>query len=135
MAPLTNATPDIPDEVRQRRQQLAARSAAATYCHGIRSVSLSGRCGDLVHLADALPSGRPFALLESVRAYTALTDPSGARAVLRQANDIFNKRPDLGDLPPQVEELRAYLETMQAESRHPRAPSPSSGSQRPRSGM
>jgi hypothetical protein len=55
--------------------------------------------------------------------------------VLRQANDIFNKRPDLGDLPPQVEELRAYLETMQAESRHPRAPSPSSGSQRPRSGM
>ena len=49
------------------------------------------------------------ALLELGRAYLALGDPSGVRAVLRQAQDIFQQRPDLGVLPQQAAELRAKL--------------------------
>ena len=47
----------------------------------------------------ALPVVSAQALLEMARAYIALADPGGARAVLRQASDIFQQRPDLGNLP------------------------------------
>ena len=47
----------------------------------------------------ALPVVSVQALLEMARAYIALADAGGARAVLRQANDIFQQRPDLGVLP------------------------------------
>ena len=40
--------------------------------------------------------------------------PSGVRAVLRQARDIFEQRPDLGVLPQQAAELRARLTTITA---------------------
>jgi LuxR family maltose regulon positive regulatory protein len=49
-------------------------------------------------------------LLELARAYLALDDPAGARAALRQARDVLQQRPDLGDLPAQVRELEAVLE-------------------------
>jgi LuxR family transcriptional regulator, maltose regulon positive regulatory protein len=52
------------------------------------------------------------ALLELARAYIALGDPDGAHAVLRQADDIFRQRPDLGVLPAQADELRTRLATM-----------------------
>ncbi len=67
-------------------------------------------------LTYALPVESARALLEMARAYIALADPGGARAVLRQANDIFKQRPDLGNLPQQADELRAKVETIQAES-------------------
>jgi LuxR family maltose regulon positive regulatory protein len=66
-------------------------------------------------LTYALPVISARALLEMARAYIALTDPGGARAVLRQANDIFQQRPALGNLPQQADELRAKVETVQAE--------------------
>ena len=39
-------------------------------------------------------------------AYLTLGDSGGVVAVLRQANDIFLQRPDLGLLPQQAAELR-----------------------------
>ena len=51
------------------------------------------------------------------RTYLALGDPNGARAVLRQAQDIFEQSPDLGVLPQQAAELRAKLSTTTAGTR------------------
>ena len=56
-------------------------------------------------LTYALPVVSAQALLEMAQAYIALADPGGARAVLRQASDIFQQRPDLGNLPDIAEEL------------------------------
>jgi LuxR family maltose regulon positive regulatory protein len=63
-------------------------------------------------LTYALPVVSVQALLELARAYIALGDPDGAHAVLRQAGDIFQQRPNLGILPAQADELRARLATM-----------------------
>jgi LuxR family transcriptional regulator, maltose regulon positive regulatory protein len=49
-------------------------------------------------------------LLELGRAYLALDDLAGARAVLRQASDVLALRPNLGTLPAEVQELRSSLE-------------------------
>ena len=46
------------------------------------------------------------ALLKLARAYIALADPHGARAVLGQADDILQQRPDLGVLGQQADQLR-----------------------------
>jgi LuxR family maltose regulon positive regulatory protein len=80
-----------------RAQELAARAAM------LRPV-----------LTYALPHASLLALVELARVYIALTDTSGARAVLRQANDILRRRPALGTLAHQVQELQKTLETMQA---------------------
>jgi LuxR family transcriptional regulator, maltose regulon positive regulatory protein len=50
--------------------------------------------------------------LELGCAYLVLNDAAGARTVLRQARDILQRRPDLGVLPDQAEELHAKLETL-----------------------
>ncbi len=50
------------------------------------------------------------ALLQLGHAYLALGDPGGVLAVLRQAQDIFQQRPDLGILPRQAADLRMELE-------------------------
>jgi LuxR family maltose regulon positive regulatory protein len=60
-------------------------------------------------LTYALPVVSVQALLELARAYIALGDPDGAHAVLRQADDIFQQRPNLGVLPAQANELRTRL--------------------------
>jgi LuxR family maltose regulon positive regulatory protein len=49
-------------------------------------------------------------LLELGRAYLALNDAAGVRAVLWQARDVLRARPDLGRLPVQVEELWSSLD-------------------------
>ena len=51
-------------------------------------------------------------LVELARTYLALEDTAGAREVLRQARDILQKRPDLGVLPKEVDELESKLDTM-----------------------
>ena len=63
-------------------------------------------------LTYALPVISAQALLELARAYIALGDSSGAQAVLRQAQDIFQQRPDLGVLPDEAARLRATLATI-----------------------
>jgi LuxR family maltose regulon positive regulatory protein len=67
-----------------------------------------------VHLRPLLTSSMPHrsvqTLLELAQAYLALDDVAGARAVLRQADEIIRQRPDLGVLPGQAADLRATLD-------------------------
>jgi LuxR family transcriptional regulator, maltose regulon positive regulatory protein len=60
-------------------------------------------------LSYALPVVSAQTLLELARCYITLGDTGGARAVLRQAQDIFHQRPGLGDLPRQAAELQTRL--------------------------
>jgi LuxR family transcriptional regulator, maltose regulon positive regulatory protein len=62
-------------------------------------------------LTHAIPWLAVQTLLELGRAYLALDDLAGARAVLRQAQDTLQLRPKLGILPAQVQELRSRLDT------------------------
>ena len=61
-------------------------------------------------LTSAMPHRSVQTLLELARAYLGLDDPAGARAVLRQADDIIRRRPDLGVLPGQAANLKATLD-------------------------
>ncbi len=63
-------------------------------------------------LTYALPVVSAQTLLELARTYIALGDSSGAQTVLRQAQDIFQQRPDLGVLPEQAATMRATLGTI-----------------------
>jgi LuxR family maltose regulon positive regulatory protein len=72
-------------------------------------------------LTYALPAVSVQALLEMARSYIALTDPAGAAAVLTQAHDIFQQRPDLGVLPQRAAELRSRLATIRAGAAGPSA--------------
>jgi LuxR family maltose regulon positive regulatory protein len=63
-------------------------------------------------LTSAMPHRSVQTLLELGRAYLALDDTAGARAVLRQAGDIIRQRPSLGVLPRQAAELAATLEAI-----------------------
>jgi LuxR family maltose regulon positive regulatory protein len=61
-------------------------------------------------LTYALPVVSVQALLELAHAYVGLTDPSGALAVLEQAEAILRRRPQLGLLPDDVRRLRERLD-------------------------
>jgi LuxR family maltose regulon positive regulatory protein len=63
-------------------------------------------------LTSAMPWLAVQTLLELCRAYLALDDAAGARAVLRQANDVLQQRPGLGILVGQADELRARLDRL-----------------------
>jgi LuxR family maltose regulon positive regulatory protein len=63
-------------------------------------------------LTYALPVVSAQALLELAHAYILLTDPEGARAVLRQMQDILRQRPGLGLLATKADELRSSLNRM-----------------------
>jgi LuxR family transcriptional regulator, maltose regulon positive regulatory protein len=62
-------------------------------------------------LTYAMPYLAVQTLLELGRVCLALDDAAGARVVLRQARDILRRRPDLGILPTQVDELRSKVDT------------------------
>jgi LuxR family maltose regulon positive regulatory protein len=63
-------------------------------------------------LSSAMPHRAVQTLLELARAYLALGDALGVRAVLGQARDVLRRRPDLGILPKEVEELRSQLDAI-----------------------
>ena len=65
-------------------------------------------------LTYALPVVSVQALLELTRSCIALADPGGAAAVLGQAHDILQQRPDLGVAPGQAEELQSRLAKIKA---------------------
>jgi LuxR family maltose regulon positive regulatory protein len=65
-------------------------------------------------LTYALPYLSIQTRLELALAYLALADAGGARTMLREIDTIMRRRPDLGTLPAQVEELRSALNTMRA---------------------
>jgi LuxR family maltose regulon positive regulatory protein len=54
--------------------------------------------------------------LELARAYVALTDVAAARTVLREADEVLRRRPDLGILGRQAGELWARLDAVHAEA-------------------
>jgi LuxR family maltose regulon positive regulatory protein len=58
-------------------------------------------------LTYAIPWVAVQTLLEMVHAHLALNDAAGARALLREANDILRRRPDLGTLPEQAAQLHS----------------------------
>jgi LuxR family maltose regulon positive regulatory protein len=62
-------------------------------------------------LTYALPYLAVQALLELSRVCLALEDAAGARVVLRQARDVLRRRPDLGILAAQFDELWSKLDT------------------------
>jgi LuxR family maltose regulon positive regulatory protein len=62
-------------------------------------------------LTYAMPHRAVQTLLELARVYLMLDDLAAARAVLGQAEDILQRRPNLGVLPAQVQELRGSLDT------------------------
>ena len=62
-------------------------------------------------LTHAMPWYSVHCLLELARAYVAMSDADGARAVLSQADEIIRKRPNLG---PVVTEVRALREQMRS---------------------
>jgi LuxR family maltose regulon positive regulatory protein len=63
-------------------------------------------------LTYAIPGFAVQTLLELGCTYLMLDDIAGARTVLRQARGILQRRPDLGILPDQAEELQAKLDTL-----------------------
>jgi LuxR family transcriptional regulator, maltose regulon positive regulatory protein len=63
-------------------------------------------------LTSAMPWLAVQTLLELGHAYLALDDAAGAKAVLRQANDVVQQRPGLGILVGQADELHAKLDTL-----------------------
>jgi LuxR family maltose regulon positive regulatory protein len=68
-------------------------------------------------LTHTLPHLSAQARLELSRAYLALADAGGARTMLREADALLRRRPELGTLPAQVEEVRGSLAAI-----HARAP-------------
>ena len=67
-------------------------------------------------LTYALPHLAIQTRLELARVYLALADAAGAATMLREIESILRRRPDLGTLLVQVDELRASLETMHTQA-------------------
>jgi len=65
-------------------------------------------------LTHAIPWNAVLVRLELIRALLALADPAGARALLREIDDITRRRPDLGTLIEQVEEARRQVRALPA---------------------
>jgi LuxR family maltose regulon positive regulatory protein len=65
-------------------------------------------------LTHAIPHVAVQTLLELARVYVALADAAGARAVLRQARDVLQQRPELGMLSKEHVELQTKLDTMRS---------------------
>lgn len=63
-------------------------------------------------LSAAIPGESVQILTEMARAYVEMSDVVGARALIREADDIVIQRPDLGVLPNQLEVLRSSLSAL-----------------------
>ncbi len=86
-------------------------SRAAAHCSDISQARFYlGRASRLRPLLTyALPVVSVQALLEMTRCYITLGDLMGAAAVLAQAQEILQQRPDLGVLPEVADQLQASL--------------------------
>jgi LuxR family maltose regulon positive regulatory protein len=72
-------------------------------------------------LSYILPVVSVQALLVMARSYLTLADPGGAAAVLTQAQEILQQRPDLGVLPQLAGQLETNLHTIKARAAGPSA--------------
>jgi anti-anti-sigma factor len=66
-------------------------------------------------LTVALPIYAVQARLELARAHLALTDVAGARTILREVDELLQRRPQLGVLGQQADQLQARVDTMRAD--------------------
>ena len=66
-------------------------------------------------LTVALPIYAVQARLELARAHLALTDVAGARTILREVDQLLQRRPHLGVLRQQADQLHARVDTMRAD--------------------
>ena len=71
---------------------------------GTRQASDCGVCWTY-----AVPHLAVQARIELARVHLALTDVAGVRTLMREVNEILNRRPDLGTLTGEAQELRAQL--------------------------
>jgi LuxR family maltose regulon positive regulatory protein len=69
-------------------------------------------------LTFALPTFAVQARIELIRTHLTLSDPAGARTLMREIDELLRRRPQLGALVGQAWELRAQL----ASERRPNAP-------------
>ena len=60
-------------------------------------------------LTCALPHFAVQARIELARVHLALSDPAGARALIREVDELLRRRPDLGSLVGEAEAFRARL--------------------------
>jgi LuxR family transcriptional regulator, maltose regulon positive regulatory protein len=60
-------------------------------------------------LTYALPHFAVQARIELIRVWIALTDPAGAKTLMREIDEVLSRRPDLGTLVGEAEALRARL--------------------------
>ena len=60
-------------------------------------------------LTYALPHFAVQARIELARVHLALSDPEGARALMREVDDLLRRRPDLGNLTDEAAAFRARL--------------------------
>ena len=111
------------DALSKRSLEMVARGPFDTYWSSAlvfaTAARAAGHRGDMAEARDyarraarlrplltyALPVVSLQALVELARAYLALVDPAGARAVLEQARGILLQRPDLGTLGTAVRRL------------------------------
>ena len=66
-------------------------------------------------LTYALPWLAVQTRLELARAYLTIADAAGTETMLREISVLLRRRPDLGTLPAQVDELRESLKTIRAD--------------------
>jgi LuxR family maltose regulon positive regulatory protein len=63
-------------------------------------------------MTHALPWVSVRCLLELARAYVAISDADGARAVLAQAEEVLRKRPNIGRVASDIRALREQIRVM-----------------------
>ena len=63
------------------------------------------------NLSRAVPWFAVQTMLELARSHLSLADVEGCRTLLREADDVIRRRPDLGNLREQIGELRSRLAT------------------------
>jgi LuxR family transcriptional regulator, maltose regulon positive regulatory protein len=67
-------------------------------------------------LTYALPHLAVQARIELIRVHLALGDPAGARTLMREVDELLRRRPGLGTLTGQAQEVRAQLSKQRAPS-------------------
>jgi len=88
--------------------QIAARRGDL----GAARDELARSAGLRPQLTASLPWLNAAALVGLARAYLAVGDAHGARAILSQADDVVRLRPDLGVIPGQIAMLRSQIDSL-----------------------
>ena len=114
---------------RRGSRSIRPAGSSAPWRRGSRSIEGNAERADaLIARTQRVRPGLTYALphlavqtrLELARAYLAMADAGGAETMLREIDGLLRRRPDLGTLPTQAQELRASLQTMRDRPPGPR---------------